>query len=219
MEEIKRWLNEASPDFDQGFALFCKYSRNQSLMSYIGRKRQMEMLTYELGKLATIGKITPNPHHKAQSIMFGKKAVEEVIQERVQVIDERRIMREDLPEALRELYDQNVEDYKLLRSLHEKLKNANSDAGRKEFREKILKLQGEIKRRWSIIDRGEVPVEDDSVSSARINSNRAYISKMLKVENLTEKQREMIREKYAELISAKVALKPETLQKLKERGF
>jgi len=52
-----------------------------------------------------------------------------------------------------------------------------------------------------------------------LNTARAYISKMMKVANLTEKQREMVKERYNELLTAGAAIKPETLSKLKEKGF
>lgn len=220
MDDIRKWLNEQAPDFDQGFVLFCKYSRNQSLMSYIGRKKKMELLKYEMEKLSKMKILSPNPHFKAQYNQFSRAADSpETHTPKVVVMDERKIKREDLPVELQELYDLNVDDYKKLRSYHEKMKNANSDAGRKEFREKISKLEASIKKRWSIIDSGEIPKVEDPTANMNLNTARAYISKMMKVANLTEKQREMVKERYNELLTAGAAIKPETLSKLKEKGF
>lgn len=225
MDEIRQWLDTANPDFNQGFALFCKYSRNQSLMSYIGRKGQMQMLVHELQKLAALPKLTPNPFYKANITQFGvsipaKLPVEKEVK-KVIVIDERKVKREDLPEEMRIIYDKIVEDYKLQRSLHEKLKMANSDAGRAEFRKKIIDLNDQIKHGWAIID-GKIPSGDLQAQtgiSSQVNSARAYISKMLKKENLTEDQRNMIKEKMNVIFDAGATLKEKTLAALKAKGF
>lgn len=216
MEEIRQWIDEQTPNFDGGFALFCKYSRNQSLMSYIGRKRDMAMLKYELNKLLQMKVKAPNPHYKAQHTQFAR--IVEKQPEKVLIVDQRKVNREDLPEEMQKVYDLNVNHYKDMRSLHEKMKQANSDKGRLEFREQIVILEGKIKQNWSIIDSGKF-LEDKTSSSANINSARAYISKMMKKDDLTPQQRELIKEKLNIIITSGELLKPETLQKLKEKGF
>lgn len=208
MEEIKNWLSEENPDFDQGFNLLKLYSRNQSLISYIGRKRHGEMLRYELKKLASNKVMLPNPHAKTSVVPAKPKTV---------VVDERKVNREELPEEMQKVYDLIVDDYKEMRILHEKMKMANSDVGRAEFREKIIKINQKIKKRWEIIDTGKFP--EDTKGTANINSARAYISKMMKKEDLTAEQRELVKQKLNTIITAGEALKPETLQKLKEKGF
>lgn len=225
MDEIRQWLDTANPDFNQGFALFCKYSRNQSLMSYIGRKGQMQMLVHELQKLAALPKLSPNPFYKVNITQFGvtipvQSTVEKKV-EKVVVIDERKVKREDLPEEMQKIYDEIVADYKLQRSLHEKLKMANSDAGRADFRKKIIDLNDKIKHSWAIID-GKIPSGDQQAQtgiSSQVNSARAYISKMLKKGNLTEDQRKLILEKMKIIFDAGATLKEETLSALKAKGF
>ncbi len=212
MEEINKWLDEVSPDFDQGFTLFQKYSRNVSLAAFIGRRRHMEMLVYELGKLANNTALKPNPHYRgAMDTPTPVEKVQKVI------VDDRKISREDLPEELKPVYDKNVVDYKELRVLHEKMKQANSDIGRAEFREKIVKINEDIKKRWLIIDTGEFP--EDKPKQANINSARAYISKMMKKDSLTNHQRELVKEKFDFILQSGEAIKPETLAKLKQKGF
>lgn len=229
MNEIKAYLEQQSPDFIQGFALFCKYSRNQSLMAYIGRKKDMGMLIYNLQKLSEMGEITPNPNAAIHEVRFNKaqpmpEASVNVEPEKVLIVDERRVKREDLPESLRSLYDQNVEDYKLMRSVHEKMKNANSDTGRKEFRDQLTVIETNIKERWAQIDQQLEKTDDGSDSGAgdkvvNLNTARAYISKMLKKDVLTDEQRSMVKQKVEEIQSAGAVLKEETLLKLKEKGF
>lgn len=222
MDLINKWLSEANPDFDQGFALLCKFSRNLSLQSYIGRKRNFEMLKYELSKLSKMPKLTPNPHYKSNNILFNKSEdVKEQVEAkpaRKEIIEQSRVKREDLPEQMQKLFDLNKSDYQEMRILHEKLKNANSESGRKEFRDKLEKLDKEIKKRWAIIDSGVIPEVSESTSS-QINSARAYISKMIKKGNLTPQQRDLVKQKYSELLAVNASLKPETVKKLKELGF
>ena len=225
MQEIRKWLEEANPDFDRGFALFCQYSRNQSLVKYIGRKRQMEMLKYELEKLTSIPKLAPNPFYKANLAQFGgtlaSTPVEVVKEKKVVIVDDRRVNRMDLPVSLQEVYDVILEDYKVQRSLHEKMKVANSDEGRAAFRSQIVELTTKIKANWAIIDQGFVPEPAAKVEagiSSQVNSARAYISKMISKE-LNDNQRELIKEKMKIILDAGATLKPETLQKLKDKGF
>lgn len=226
MQEILNWLEEANPDFNRGFALFCQYSRNQSLIKYIGRKSQMQMLRYELEKLSTMPRLTPNPFYKANLAQFGgaiesEKPADVVKENKVVILDERRVNRQDLPAALQEVYDVILEDYKAQRSVHEKMKNANSDIGRADFRSQLVELTTKIKDNWAIIDQGFVPepaAKTESGISSQVNSARAYISKMIS-KDLTNDQRELVNAKMKIIMDAGATLKPETLQKLKDKGF
>lgn len=225
MQEILNWLEEANPDFNRGFALFCQYSRNQSLIKYIGRKSQMQMLKYELEKLTSIPKLAPNPFYKANLAQFGgtieSTPVEVVKENKVVILDERRVNRQDLPAALQEVYDVILEDYKTQRAVHEKMKTANSDIGRADFRSQLVALTTKIKDNWAIIDQGFVPepaAKTESGISSQVNSARAYISKMIS-KDLNDDQRELIKAKMKIILDAGATLKPETLQKLKDKGF
>lgn len=230
MEEIKEYLKMSNPDFGQGFDLFCRYSRNQSLMSYIGRKQGMEMLLYELQKLAKAPGLSENPLYQVNRARFDKTAPtdmtgttvsKEVTEQKVKIVDERKVNREELPDELKDLYDQITSLYKHKRVLHEKMKMANSDAGRKEFRDEILKVHETITNNWKIIDdalSGRVP-EQPEVKKINLNTNRAYISKMLSKATLTDEQRETVKQKVEELLSLGEKLKPETLANLKKKGF
>jgi len=219
MDEIKKWLEEGASDFNQGFALFQRFSRNQSMIAYIARKQHLEMLKYEMEKLSSKSELKENPHSLPKvSSLYNSSAPENP---KTVIVDERHINREDLSPELQQVYDLNVEDYKSLRIYHEKMKLANSDSGRVEFREKIMKLNEKIKKRWAIIDSGKIPGKEDlgESKSIKINSARSYISKMLKKDTLTEEQREKVKESFNVIITAGEVLKEETLAKLKEKGF
>lgn len=136
-----------------------------------------------------------------------------------------RYSREQLPEQLQELYDKNTDQYKELRVYHEKMKQCNSDVGRAEFRELVVSLANAIADRWRLIEdkmkelAEANPQQQETIPAARLNSARAYISKMLKKEQLTDVQVLKIKEYYSLLVSAGAEIKNETLQKLREQGY
>lgn len=226
MSKIKNWLEESNPDFDQGYVLLCQYCRNQSLLSYIGRKRDMTHLRYQLEKISKISTLKLNPHYQSLMTQFGKgiELEKKPIGDVEKVIITREISADSLPEELKPIYASIVEKYKLQRAMHEKMKQANSDIGRADFRKQVSVLASEIKALWKVIDdtlAGNSPKSNGNgkVSSVNINSARAYISKMLKVANLKDNQKEGIIARYKEIVAAGQAIKPETLQKLKEKGL
>ena len=120
--EIIEYLQQPNPDFDSGFALFCKYSPSLSLMKWIGRKRDPSILQYELQKLGDYGTPKVNAAAAVNVSLFNRPAVAApaITQEppapaeesatglRFRTIDERRTRRSDLPEELQRVYDDTV---------------------------------------------------------------------------------------------------------------
>lgn len=196
-QEIHNFLQKAEPDFVSGFALFCKYSPNESLMSFIGRKADMEMLLYELGKLDRDGFEKPNPRAEILNARYAPvivaaaaPKVEEPAKPAAagfKTYDERRTRRADLPDDLKAVYDDIAEDYKVRRALHDKMKAATADADRADFRARILETEERIQAGWARIDAW---LEQNAKTKADDNFNekscRAYISKALKAEKVTE---------------------------------
>ena len=140
--EIDQYLQKKEKDFNEGFALFCRYSRNESLMSWIGRKKDEARLVYELGKLSRLGACTENPladrhlsvyNKSAASANHGSKAPATASDIIFRTYDERKTRRADLPERLQKVYDDIAGDYKLRRSYHEKMKTAMTDKDRAEL--------------------------------------------------------------------------------------
>lgn len=245
MEEIKLYLEGAIPDFAQGYALFCKYSRNQSLMAYIGRKKDMDMLLYNLKKMLTEG-VQINPLFEANLARFGRgvdmilksecvqdnagKEVIELDKEKLKkqwadLFDyAKRYKREELPEELVPLFDKNACMYKELRAIHEKMKQCNSDVGRAEFRTQILSQIMDINKRWELITNkaNEFHSDDNGsneITFTQLNSARSYISKMVNKDKITDEQRLKVIEYYKILVDNKAAINDKTIAKLKEKGF
>lgn len=229
-KEILEYLNSAEPDFATGLALFCKYSRNESLMSWISRKHDMAKLKYELEKLS---KMNPTPNtqvniHVAKYIRPDAmpatvKLPEPVRENEVQfkTFDERKTRRADLPESLQKVYDTIAEDYKLRRALHEKMKMAGTDEDRASFRARLIETEDRIQSGWKQIDeylaaaaKAKVTTEEFKESTAR-----SYISKALKKETLSAAQIVTVKARYQALLDHGCTLNEATTEELKKRGI
>ncbi len=230
-KEIQSFLEQANPDFNAGFSLFCRFSRNQSLMSYIGRKQDMEMLMYELKKLE--GTVQENPFAASHEARFNQPTVKparavtlpdapepDQTQTVFRVYDERRIRRADLPADLQEVYDRTVQEYPVRRGYHEKMKNAKTDADRAVFRAKILETEERIRAGFAVIDKYLAEKETQKVETAFSESNcRAYISKALKKETLSDTVKLGVKVRINALNDHGCTISNELLKELKKRGL
>lgn len=232
--DIVSYLGSADPDFDAGFALFCKYSRNRTAMDWISRRRDKAKLLYELGKLA--GSTAPaNPSASSDQAVFSaavayqpapeKKAGKEplpadVIKANIRTFDDRRTRRSELPPELQEVYDRNAEDYKLRRGFHEKMKMARTDADRAVFRQKVLETDARIQAGWKLIDdfftRSAVAAVTESFNESTC---RSYISKALHREKNSPKQVATCKARVAALLDHDCHLDEGTLEQLQKKGL
>lgn len=252
MEEVKKYLEQEKPTFQEGFHLLCKYCRNQSLLSYIGRTGSMQHLLYNLKKVAKMN-IKPHPRAMQMEATYNRQMDAPAQEpEQIQQPDDnggadnandpnecddislaeeiianykKRFKREELPSQLQELYDKNTDLYKEMRAYHEKMKQCNSDVGRAEFRSIVVSMANEIADRYELIEKKMLEEEQQpkqapaSVTPAQINSARAYISKMLKKENISDAQRLKIQEYYQMLVDNGAEINEETLQRLRDKSF
>ena len=229
--EIHQYLQQANPDFNTGFALFCKYSPNQSLMSWIGRKKDMAMLRYELEKLNETGSTFINSNATTHEALFNhfrepakmvspKEETATAPKIIFKTYDERRTKRGDLPEDLQKVYDDVVSEYPVRRGYHEKMKLAKTDADRAEFRSKILESEERIQAGWKRIDSYLENAEKEKVN-AKFNekSCRAYISKALKAEKNSDKVISGVRIRVQALINHGCNISEETVTALQAKGL
>ena len=158
--EIKAWLKSKDKDFDAGFELFVRYSHNRALALQLARKRRLSKLEYELEKIAAREFIKESrvwpiaPVMKAADRNQEHQETESFVEEtgkRLVVTDE-IISYEDLPEEMKKLYDENRETYKLMRAVHEKMKQALKDGERAELREELVKMDDKIAANWKVLD-------------------------------------------------------------------
>lgn len=227
---ITNWLEQAEPDFDTGFSLFCQYSPNRNLVSYIGRRRDSQMLQYELAKLnqfitAPVAEPMPISVIQAETARPLPPPPEQPAEDdrptvTFKTVDDRRTRRSDLPPELQAVYDDIASDYKLRRGCHEKMKMATTDADRAAFRAKILECQERITAGWKRID---AYLFEETSRTIEENFNekscRAYISKALKEEKLSQKKEDGVRIRVKALLDHGCAISDETLQQLRRRNL
>lgn len=229
--EINAYLNGGNPEFNAGFSLFCKYSTNQSLMSWIGRKKDMEMLLYELKKLDRAGATPLNVNAAVHEIQYNcfRDELQKALPVPVPVedskivfktYDERRTRRADLPEDLQKVYDDITSDYKLNRGYHEKMKAATTDQDRAEFRQRIVETTERIQEGWTRIDtylqEAETKKVDDKFNES---SCRSYISKALKSEKISDKVAAGVRIRVKALQEHGCVISNDTLETLKNKNL
>lgn len=223
--EIKKYLESADPSFEEGLALFCRYSRNETLMSWISRKRDVEKLRYELEKLSrmnpalnTMESVMKAKYcHPGLDVGPEKEPETDIV---FKTVDERKTRRADLPEELQTVYDTIAEDYKLRRALHEKMKMASTDEDRASFRERIIEANDRIEAGWKEIDEYLLTVEKNKAASDfKESTARSYISKALKKKQLSPANINTIRARYQALLDHGCTVNENTVTELKKRGI
>lgn len=234
-QEIIEYLERAEHDFNEGFALFCRYSRNESAMSWIGRRHDDEKLLYELEKLSQeTAKV--NPIQAANVARFNRNlapsqlppvqapaAAPSAPEIRFRTYDDRRTRRSDLPEDLQKVYDSISEDYKLRRGLHEKMKQSTTDKDRASLRAKIIETNDMIRGKFAEIDgylaKQAAEAEKAKADDFKESTARSYISKALKKENLSGAQKATIKARYEALLSHGCTVGDDLTNQLKKRNL
>ena len=215
-EEIQAYLaiKEDERDYTEGFNLFCKYSRNQAVQNYLARKTDREKLFYKLRQLLEQSDVVASRVPKTSPILRATNQVVEVVEEnRLKAVSKGRINPEDLPEELKPLYDEVSENYKKMRSMHEKMKLAKKDKDRAALRKEIVNLDDSIKAGWEVLDAwvltGELPAEPEKkeVDPKTVNAARKYLSTNLpKLDTLEGEAKEELRlkilDRYSLLVQA-----------------
>lgn len=238
IQEIIDYLKRAEHDFNEGFALFCLYSRNESAMSWIARRHDDAKLLYELEKLShETPKVSPSqsanvarfnrylapsqiPPVPAPADAPAAQAAPEI---RFRTYDDRRTKRSDLPEELQKVYDSISEDYKLRRALHEKMKSATTNKDRASFRSRIIATNDAIRGKYAEIDgylaKQAAEAEKAKAGEFKESTARSYISRALKKKTLTGAQQATIKARYEALISHGCAVGDDLTRQLKERNL
>lgn len=214
--EIIAWL-ESDRNFDEGLSLFAKYSRNRAVYLWLGRKRNMPKLVYELEKLSKL---------KFLKVKIEQASAKKTIQSGQANKAPRRIAREDVPEGLLDLFDNKIPDaYKLQRVIHEKMKLAQTDEDRSALRAELVKLDDFIAASWDKIEAaidGSVATATDpkpgedapKAEYTLINNARSNITRMLKKYDASKKAK--LLEHVNTLIKHKATIKQATYDKLLE---
>ncbi|MDR1554218.1 MAG: hypothetical protein LBS69_12290 [Prevotellaceae bacterium] len=236
MEDIKKWLESKTPDYTTGVLLFNKYSKNRAIAQWlvrVGEKRGMSKLVYELRRIL---EKSPNRKFYIPKLRNEEKPTlaqnpAEFKQKPIIIDIEGRIKRENLPEQLRVLYDENVEKYKILRGAHASLEQEKHQRQRKKLRRQIAELDDKIAKNWEAIDHWAVTQElpgDENITPGgagkltpqQVNSYRTYISRTIaNPDKIDDKKHATAQERITALISDGQAFDEITVEKLNALGF
>lgn len=231
-QEILEYLNSAEPDFSAGFALFCRYSRNDALKNWISRKLDMPKLLYELEKLSrTTVSINPKESLDVARFAQSRPSPEPPAQDPVSVpviepsisfktFDERKTRRADLPAELQAVYDECASDFKLRRGLHEKMKMATTNADRAIYRQRVIETDARIRAGFAEIDdyltrQAEEKAKADDFKES---TARSYVSRALKKAKLTGAQKATLKARVQALQAHGCVIGPDTMNQLKKIG-
>ena len=189
MEEIRRWLSGDS-SFDEGLALFVKYSRNRHIARYLMRKRDGGKLRYELEKICrNRAGSASGPSVSAVPVPAAEDERDPAPNERLRIAVKDRLQYEDLPEEIRQEYVQACRSHRATVSLHAKMKLVETDEQRRAVRDELIEQDRLRAACWDRIERwaagellseaaAESPVE---VTPKALNAARAALTRNLKL--------------------------------------
>lgn len=230
--------------FDEGVAVLLAYSAKTNVNTFIIVRRDRRHLAAELGRLAHVPNLkavpgrtvpvtepkAPEPEENASSTEVPENGNGDSDSETVTFLDLKRhenYKPEDLPTpVLKELWLKNRDDFKELQHCHQQMKLANSDAGRADWRAKVVALREAIQKRWELFDSEMDRVKAEKAQGPDTGkpaynplNDRAYISKALKKEAWDDKTRVEVRRRVDTLLKHEMTISEETRQKLADRGI
>jgi len=250
MNPVLEFLQE-HPDysFDEGVAVLLRYSANRGVNTFITMRRDRQHLRNELNRLAHIPNLRPLPGMEEPK---PKVQEPEPVQQLTQETDSPKnpdpkpdgsdeddfvsftnlkrhetYKPEDLPTPmLKELWEKNRDEYKELQHCHTQMKQANSDAGRADWRNKVIAHRESISKRWKLFDEEMERVNTEKAAQADTQqkaynplNDRAYISKSLKKEEWDDARKLEVQHRVDALLQHNQTITEETKKALRERGI
>lgn len=134
---------------------------------------------------------------------------------------------EELPTPmLKELWEKNRDEYKELQHCHTQMKQANSDAGRADWRNKVIALRESLSKRWKLFDEEMERVNTEKAAEADTQqkaynplNDRAYISKSLKKAEWDDARKLEVQHRVDALLQHNQTISEETKKALRKRGI
>lgn len=128
-----------------------------------------------------------------------------------------------LPPTLKELWLKNSDEYKELKYCHAQMKEANSDAGRADWRKQLFDHRASLQKRWKLFEEEKARLEEEARPTEPKEYNpfndRSYIAKALKKDKWSDEMKLEVQKRTNALLGHNIPIKDETLQRLKERGI
>lgn len=233
--------------FDEGVAVLLRYSANRGVNTFITVRRDRQHLRNELNRLAHIPNLRPLPGMEEPKPVAEQPAEETKPTEGqpdgskddnkesdegdfVSFTDLKRhetYKPEELPTPmLKELWEKNRDEYKELQHCHTQMKQANSDAGRADWRNKLLALRKSLSERWKLFDEEMERVNAEKANESQDPkpaynplNDRAYISKSLKKAEWDDARKLEVQHRVDALLQHNQTISEETKKALRERGI
>lgn len=251
MNPVREFLEKGDYSFEDGLAVLLAYSSNEGVNSFIASSRDRKHLHYELARLAHYPKLDPIPGRKLPKTAKQEKPAQEPAPEpkqedapKTETPDEedqeednasydtlerhKHTKLEDMPTPMtRELWIKNRDEYKELQHCHQCMKEANSDAGRADWRKKVHELSQSIKDRWKLIDEEiqrheeEQEKQADAAPAPSFNplTYRTYISKALKEDKWDDQKKVNVQHWVDAILGKGLTIGEETRERLAARGI
>lgn len=220
MQTINEWL-ASDRDYASGLALLAQYSKNRILLQSLSRKTMPGKLEYELRKLSKTPELPVVPPSNTLPAT-------DPVPTPIPIEGKPKINPDDLPDHLRQLWQETAEKYRLARAVHEQLKLKTEADQRAPLIEQLENYQKEIRANWEVIDtwtkEQNQEISSVTVDEKRINANRKYLSEGKKtVASLfgapRAKKLEAMQRRINELLSAGEKFDPENQKELEELGM
>ena len=232
--------------FEEGVAVLLSYSSNAFTNRMIMCRRDRRHLATELSRLAHIPNLKALPGReevetkvpKTETIEPKTETIEPKSDESSQnegtddesdivtYLDLKRYEKYDpdkLPPTLKELWLKNSDEYKELKYCHAQMKEANSDAGRADWRKQLFDHRASLQKRWKLFEEEKARLEEEARPKEPKEYNpfndRSYIAKALKKDKWSDEMKLEVQKRTNALLGHNIPIKDETLQRLKERGI
>lgn len=249
MNPVRQFLDKGDYTFEEGVAVLLLYSANRGVNDFIVNSHDKRHLGYELNRLARHPRLEPIPGRKPaeprQPAEKQEAPADDTPQEQpkdeapaddsdkdtttfLDLQHHKYTRLEDMPTQLtRELWLKNSDEYKELQHCHQQMKQANSDAGRADWRKKVHQLSQSLKDRWKLIDgeierhlaEAEAKAEQSEKPAFNPLNCRAYISKALKKDQWDDKTKAEVQHRVDMLVANNQAIGDDTRKRLVERGI
>jgi hypothetical protein len=245
-QKVNEWLNTAPDErsIDVGASLMIQGNRNRVLRDYVLRKNDFAKVEYELSKIIGSAREFAVKEEKIDIILLDEKAAK--IETELSDVTEtsfvgKRPDHETLPEAIKSIPEKNLEIYRSMRSLFEKLKLLSEDGHKPEERvphlQELFSLEERLISNWAAYDSFDatkkIPEnvtekENTTIDIKRVTANRKYLSENKKKiaaliekgnDAAVEKLKAEMQKRYNELIINGHTFDPEQLTEFKAIGL
>lgn len=218
MLELQQWLYDKGRDYHKGLAIFKKLAIKPEQNGFFDTNKpsgiQINMLRKHLFNYARIHNIKPQ---KIVRVKPSTKQASKIVKQnhvpgkivRPSIDKNPHVNYDELPDQLKDLYNENGRLMNQLKSIHARMKTLGTDksldAKRKEMADKIVETDAQVRQNWQIIDdhfngkpvdkQTDIGEFTDLEKDRRIKANKNYIRRY----HADDKKQDEVKKRMAEL--------------------